>query len=384
MKFEGTIKSKFPTMGTTIFTVMTALAKEFNAINLSQGFPEFDPHPKLLEAFENAIRSGNNQYAPMAGWMPLREALAEKINDFYQLDINPETEITITAGGTQAIFTAITSLLKEGDEVVVFGPAYDCYVPSIELVGAKPVFYNLEAPDFAIDWSKVAKLISQKTKMIILNTPHNPTGRVLKQEDFKKLEKLVHGSDIIILSDEVYEHIVYDKQKHLSILQQEGLVGRSIAVFSFGKTYNTTGWKVGYVVAPEALTTEFRKVHQYTVFSVSTPAQIAYTEILKEKEIYLELSDFYEQKRDFFRNAIGASKLELLPCEGTYFQLATYDKISDQNDVDFAKWLTREKGVAAIPISVFYNKKVETKAIRFCFAKEEKTLNKAAEWLSKV
>lgn len=371
-------------MGTTIFTVMSALAKEFNAINLSQGFPEFDAHPKLLNAFESAIRSGNNQYAPMAGWMPLRESLAEKIKELYQLDVNPESEITITAGGTQAIFTAITSILKDGDEVIVFGPAYDCYVPAIELIGAKPVFYNLEAPDFTIDWSKVAKLISQKTKMIILNTPQNPTGRVLKQDDFKKLEKLVHGSDIIILSDEVYEHIVFDGQRHLSVLQQPGLVGRSIAIFSFGKTYNTTGWKVGYVVAPEILMAEFRKVHQYTVFSVSTPAQIAYAEILKEKDFYLELSDFYEQKRDFFRKAIGVSRLELLPCEGTYFQLATYAKISDQKDVDFAKWLTREKGVAAIPISVFYNKTVETKAIRFCFAKEEKTLSKAAEWLSKV
>ncbi len=371
-------------MGTSIFTVMSALAKEFNAINLSQGYPEFDAHPKLLDAFESAIRSGNNQYAPMAGWMPLRESLAEKIDELYQLEVNPETEITITAGGTQAIFTAITSLLKEGDEVVVFGPAYDSYVPSIELVGAKPVFYNLEAPDFAIDWSKVAKLISQKTKMIILNTPHNPTGRVLKKEDFKKLEKLVHGSDIVILSDEVYEHIVFDGQKHVSILQQEGLVGRSIAVFSFGKTYNTTGWKVGYVVAPETLSAEFRKVHQYTVFSVSTPAQIAYTEILKYKDIYLELSDFYEKKRDFFRQAIGASRLDLLPCASTYFQLATYAKISDQKDMDFAKWLTREKGVASIPISIFYNKTVETQAVRFCFAKEEKTLSKAAEWLSKV
>jgi methionine aminotransferase len=384
MKFEGGLKSKFPSMGTTIFSVMTALAKEFNAINLAQGFPEYNPHPALIESFSNALKSNNNQYAPMQGWLPLREAIAAKIELLYGLNINPDHEITITAGGTQAIFTAIAALVKEGDEVIVFSPAYDSYVPSIELMGAKPVFYNMDAPDFLIDWNKVTKLISQKTKIVIINTPHNPTARVLTNDDLNKLAKLLQGSDILVLSDEVYEHIVFDDKKHVSVLSHKELCNRSIAIYSFGKTYHATGWKVGYVVAPENITTEFRKVHQYNVFSISTPAQIAFTEILEKSDLYLELSSFYQEKRNYFRSAISTSNLTLLECEGTYFQLVSYDKISDKKDLDFAKWLTREKGVAAIPISVFYNKTIDTKVVRFCFAKEEETLKKAAEWLSKV
>jgi methionine aminotransferase len=384
MNFPGNINSKFPKMGTTIFSVMTALAKEHNAINLSQGFPEFQPHQIVLASFVKAIQSGNNQYAPMPGLLSLREAIAEKINALYNLAPNPETEVTITAGATQAIFTAIAAVVKEGDEVIVFAPSYDSYVPSIELVGARPVYYTMEAPDFAIKWDKVAKLVSQKTKMIIINSPHNPTARLFTKEDMKQLEKIVNGTNIIILSDEVYEHMVFDGKTHLSVLQNKTLAERSITVFSFGKTYHTTGWKIGYVVAPENISAEFRKVHQYNVFSVSTPSQIAYAEVLKYQELYLELNAFYQEKRDFFQSALRSSRFSLLPSQGTYFQLASFEKISDKDDKDFAKWLTREKGVAAIPISVFYPNQNDNKVIRFCFAKENETLKRAAEWLSKI
>ncbi len=384
MKFSGNINSKFPKMGTTIFSVMSALAKEHNAINLSQGFPEFQPHPLVIAAFEKAIKSGNHQYAPMPGLLSLREVIAEKVNDLYSLAVNPESEITITAGATQAIFTAITSLLKEKDEVIVFAPAYDSYTPAIELVGATPVYYSMVAPDFSIDWGKVAKLVSHKTKMIIINSPHNPSAKVFSQDDILQLEKIVKGTDIIILSDEVYEHIVFDEKKHLSVLKNKALADRSIAVFSFGKTYHTTGWKIGYVIAPENITAEYRKVHQYNVFSVSTSSQIAYADILKHQDLYLELSSFYQAKRDYFQAALKSTRFKLLPCEGTYFQLVSYNGISDLNDKEFAKWLTREKGVASIPISVFYPNHDEGKVIRFCFAKENETLKRAAEWLSKI
>ena len=384
MQFEGTIKSKFPEMGTTIFSIMTNMAREFNAINLSQGFPEYQPPAELVKAFKTALDSGNNQYAPMAGWLPLREAIAEKTEALYSLHVSPETEVTITAGATQAIYTAISALVHTDDEVLVFAPAYDSYVPAIELAGGNPVFYTLEAPHFKIDWQCVKKLISHKTKMIILNTPHNPTATILEENDWIELEKIVRNTNIVILSDEVYEHIVFDGQKHQSILQNKHLASRSIVVFSFGKTYHATGWKVGYVIAPENLMAEFRKVHQYTVFSVSTPAQIAYAEMLKERDWYIELSDFYEQKRNLFYNALNGSRFDLLQSKGTYFQLASYQKISDKNDMEFTKWLVREKGVATIPISVFYPHPIETKIIRFCFAKENETLQKAAECLNKI
>jgi methionine aminotransferase len=384
MRFPGNINSKFPKMGTTIFSVMTALAKEHNAINLSQGFPEFEPNKIVLDAFSNAIQSSNHQYAPMPGMLPLREAIAEKINSLYSLIVNPEKEITITAGASQAIFTAIVAIVKEKDEVIVFAPSYDSYVPSIEVMGALPVYYAMEAPDFSIKWDKVAKLVTQKTKMIIINSPHNPTSKLLTADDIKQLEKIVKGTEIIILSDEVYEHIVFDEKKHLSVLQNKTLAEKSIAVFSFGKTYHTTGWKIGYVVAPENITAEFRKLHQYNVFSVSTPSQIAYTEILKHKELYLELSAFYQEKRNYFQSALSSSRFTLLPSEGTYFQLASFENISELNDKDFTKWLTREKGVAAIPISVFYPNQKDEKIVRFCFAKESETLKRAAEWLNKI
>jgi methionine aminotransferase len=384
MQFEGNISSKFPKLGTTIFTVMSAMAREHDAINLSQGFPEFQPDSRLLRAFEAALRSGNHQYAPMAGWLPLREAIAAKTEKLYGQTVDLETEVTITAGGTQAIFTAIAAVIHEGDEVIVFAPAYDCYAPAIELVGGRPVFYNLSAPDFKIEWEKVKKLITSKTKLIIINSPHNPTAKVFTASDLEALEHIVKGTNIMLLSDEVYEHITFDDKPHQSVLSRKLLAERSFVVSSFGKTYHCTGWKVGYVIAPHNLMQEFRKVHQYNVFSVSTPAQVAFAEILKEEDMYLSLSSFYEAKRNYFRDALKASRFGLLECEGTYFQLASYDQISDAKDVEFAKWLTVEKRVASIPISVFYSHIPDSRVIRFCFAKEEETLKRAAEWLSKI
>jgi methionine aminotransferase len=384
MNFKGSIRSKLPGVGTTIFTVMSAYAREHEAINLSQGFPDFQPDPILAAEVEKAIKSGNNQYAPMAGLMVLREKIAIKVENLYKAKVDPESEITITAGGTQAIFTAIAAMISENDEVIFFSPAYDSYAPSVELAGGKTIHYNMEAPDFAINWKQVQKLITQRTRMIVINTPHNPTGATLTAKDMKELEKLTRDTDIIILSDEVYEHIIFDSAEHQSVLRYPALAERSMVVCSFGKTYHATGWKVGYCIAPRELTAEFRKVHQFNVFSVNTPMQYAYAEILNHPHLYQQLSGFYQEKRDFFRNAIKGSKFELLDCKGTYFQLVSYKKISEEKDTDFVKWLTREWKVAAIPISVFYQRPMDDKIIRFCFAKEKETLQKAAEKLNKI
>lgn len=382
MNFPSSLNSKLPNTGTTIFTVMSALAKEHNAINLSQGFPDFNPHPVLVEEVEKAMKSNFNQYAPMAGYLPLRERIAEKAESLYGTKIDADTEVTITAGGTQAIFTAILSVIREDDEVILFAPAYDSYAPAVELTGGKAIFYDLESPDYKVDWQKVKRLINQRTKMIIINTPHNPSGTTLKPADMAELEKLTKGSDIIIISDEVYEHIIFDGVKHESVLRYPKLAERSFVIGSFGKTYHTTGWKVGYCIAPKNLMNEFRKVHQFNVFSVSSVAQVAFAEILKRKELYLELNSFYQQKRDYFRRAIQSSRFNLLKCEGTYFQLVSYSKISDERDLEFVKRMTREKGVAAIPVSVFYRHNNDSSIIRFCFAKEEETLKRAAEKIS--
>ncbi|MFN8322237.1 MAG: methionine aminotransferase [Chitinophagales bacterium] len=384
MNFPSSINSKLPNVGTTIFTVMSALAKEHNAINLSQGFPDFNPHPVLIEEVTKAMRSNQNQYALMAGNISLREQIAEKAESLYGAQVNADTEITVTAGGTQAIFTAILSVIREDDEVILFAPAYDSYGPAIELAGGKAIFYDMESPDFKIDWQKVKRLVTQRTKMIIINTPHNPSGTTLKQADMLELEKLTKGSDIMIISDEVYEHILFDDMKHESVLRYPKLAERSFVVGSFGKTYHSTGWKIGYAIAPENLSKEFRKVHQFNVFSVNSIAQAAFAEILKRKELYLELSNFYQQKRDFFRKAIRSSRFNLLACEGTYFQLVSYSKISDERDLEFVRRMTREFGVAAIPISVFYRHNIDHSIIRFCFAKEEETLKRAAEKISRM
>ena len=372
--YKSPIFSKLPKVGTTIFTKMSAMANKHEALNLSQGFPDFPIDPKLIDCTLKAMKSGYNQYAPMPGLIDLREAIAKKIEDAYSIAYHPETEITITSGATQAIFTAIAAFVKEEDEVIIFTPAYDCYQPAIELVGGKPVFVQLKSPDYKINWEEVKKLISQRTRMIIINTPHNPTGTLLSEEDLKELEKITAHSEIIILSDEVYEHIVFDGQKHASICRNKGLADRSIAVFSFGKTFHVTGWKMGYCIGPKQLMVEFRKVHQFNVFSSNHPLQHALTEYLNDSENYLSLSSFYQKKRDVFLSAITGSRFKVIPSKGTYFQLLDYSSISDQNDVMFAERLVHEYKIASIPVSVFYNSPLDEKVLRFCFAKKEQTL----------
>ena len=382
--YKSPIFSKLPKVGTTIFTKMSAMANKHEALNLSQGFPDFPIDPKLIDCTLKAMKSGYNQYAPMPGLIGLREAIAEKIEDAYSIAYHPETEITITSGATQAIFTAIAAFVKEEDEVIIFTPAYDCYQPAIELVGGKPVFVQLKSPEYKINWEEVKKLISQRTRMIIINTPHNPTGTLLSEEDLKELEKITAHSEIIILSDEVYEHIVFDGQKHASICRNKGLADRSIAVFSFGKTFHVTGWKMGYCIGPKQLMVEFRKVHQFNVFSSNHPLQHALTEYLNDSENYLSLGSFYQKKRDVFLSAITGSRFKVIPSKGTYFQLLDYSSISDQNDVMFAESLVHEYKIASIPVSVFYNSPLDEKVLRFCFAKKEQTLEEAAKILSKI
>jgi len=378
------IRSKLPQVGTTIFSVMSALAKEEGALNLSQGFPDFSGSPRLIALVDEHMRRGNNQYAPMPGLPALRERLAEKMHKLYGNAVNPDTEITITAGGTQALYTAINALVHEGDEVILFEPAYDSYAPAVIMAGGKPVFATLEFPDYHINWSQVKKLVSQRTRMIIINTPQNPSGSIWSAKDMKELEKITKGSDIIILSDEVYEHLVFDKAKHESVLSYPSLWERSMAIYSFGKSYHHTGWKIGYAIGPEALMKEFRKVHQFLVFSVNTPMQYALADYLAESDDYVELSHFYQEKRDLFVKALAASRFQILPSKGTYFQLLGYDKISDEADTAYAVRLTKAHKIASIPLSVFYHEKTDNKVLRFCFAKSKDTLLKAAEILSKV
>jgi methionine aminotransferase len=378
------ISSKLPKSGTSIFSVMSALANEQNALNLSQGFPSFDCNTHLKELVNKYIQDKKNQYAPMPGILALREAIAKKTEELYSAKYNPETEITLTAGATQAIYTAISALINEGDEVIVFEPAYDCYVPAIELNGGKAVYAQLKFPNYKVDWDEVKKLVKRQTKMIIINTPNNPTGSIFTAADMAKLEKIVKNTDIIILSDEVYEHIIFDKFEHQSVARYPKLAERSIIVSSFGKTYHTTGWKMGYVVAPEKLMVEFRKVHQFLVFSVNTPIQYAYADFLQLKEEYLGLGKFYQEKRDYFLQQIKGSRFEPLPCSGTYFQLLKYNKISEEKDTEIAKKFTIENKIASIPVSVFYHKPTDNNVLRFCFAKDKETLEKAGAILKKI
>ena len=378
------ISSKLPGVETTIFTVMSALAAENKALNLSQGFPNFPVDPNLISLVEKAMRDGFNQYAPMQGDLKLRELLAHKIEKRYGTSYYPDTEITVTAGATQAIFTAISAFIKEGDEVIIFTPAYDCYQPAIELNGGNPVFVPLKSTDYAIHWDEVKKVISSKTKMIIINSPHNPSGKVVSKDDMLELEKITSGSDIIVLSDEVYEHIIFDEIKHESVAKFEELSKRSLAVYSFGKTFHVTGWKMGYIIGPEMLMKEFRKVHQFNVFACNHPMQVGIANYLENESSYEGIEIFYQQKRDLFLNAIVDSRFKPLTAKGTYFQLLDYSAISDENDVDFAKRLTKEFKIASIPISVFYNTKLDEKVLRFCFAKDEETILKAGEILSKI
>ncbi len=379
------IASKLPKVGTTIFSVMSALANEHKAINLSQGFPNYDCSDKLKKLVNKYIEKGPNQYAPMAGVPLLRERIAQKIEKMYGTHVDPEQEITVTAGATQAIFTAIAAFVQPGDEVIIFEPAYDSYRPSIEVFGGFPIVYKLEAPDYAVNWNTFAKLITQRTRMIIINTPHNPTGTTLKKSDLLKLQQLTNGSNILVLSDEVYEHLIFDGQQHQSTLRFPELYTRTLAVYSFGKTFHNTGWKIGYCVAPPQLTKEFRKVHQFNVFSVNTPLQHGIADFLIKPNEYLELNEFYQQKRDYFLDALKGSRFKPIKCEGTYFQLADYSAISDEKDTEFVKRLLIDHGVAAIPVSVFYSAgNRNDKVIRFCFAKTEKLLKKAGRLLSKV
>jgi methionine aminotransferase len=384
MQFPGVIRSKLPNVGTTIFTVMSGLAKEYGAINLSQGFPDFNIPDRLSQLVTEHMLKGHNQYAPMQGLVELREAIALKVEELYSARYDPQEEITITAGATQAIFTAIMALVREGDEVIVLEPAYDCYVPAIELAGGKAIYVPMEPQGDLIDWERVKRLVNQRTRMIIINTPNNPTGRILNAQDMVKLQKLTEGTDIIVLSDEVYEHIVFDGYEHQSVARYPKLADRSIVVSSFGKTYHCTGWKVGHVLAPKELTKEFRRTHQFNVFSVNTPIQYALAEFLSEKDHYLQLGAFYKEKRNHFLNLLQGSRFKIRPSEGTYFQLLDYAAISDEKDTEFAKRLTKEKGVAGIPLSVFYHKPTDGTYLRFCFAKEEETLKRAAEILTRL
>jgi len=375
------MKSKLPNIGTSIFAVMSGMAKEYNAINLSQGFPDFNCPDKLIEYVHRFMKEGNNQYAPMPGIPVLRNAISQKMEKLYGRFYNPETEITVTAGGTQALFTAISAFIHKGDEVILFEPAYDSYLPSILLNGGIPLPIKLNEKDFSIDWNEVRSVVSSRTKMIILNTPHNPSGTVLNNKDIDELTKIVNESDLLLLSDEVYEHIIFDGEEHLSFAKYEELASRSLIVFSFGKTYHTTGWKMGYVLAPKNLTTEFRKVHQFNVFCVNTPIQLAYAEMMKDEEHYFSLPEFYRKKRDLFNGFMKDSKFSFTPSKGTYFQLLDYSKISELNDMEFAKWLTKEIGVAVIPLSPFYSNGTNAKYIRICFAKSEDVLKASAEKL---
>ena len=375
------IISKLPQTGTTIFTLMSALATEVGAINLSQGFPDFDTSPELIELVNTAMKNGHNQYAPMPGVLALREQIAQKTEKLYGAAYDPDTEITITAGGTQAIFTAITAVINPNDEVIIFEPAFDCYAPAIKLVGGIVKSLELEPPDYRIAWDMVKRLINSKTRMIILNSPHNPTATILHKEDIDELSALVKNQDILILSDEVYEHLIYNGETHHSMARYPELQQRSFIIASFGKPFHATGWKVGYCMAPAFLMHEFRKVHQFLVFSVNAPIQYAIAEYLKNENTYLGLPGFFQQKRDYFRKGLEQSRFELLPCFGTYFQSVTYNNITEEKDSDFSLRLTKDIGVASIPTSVFYTKGTDHHVLRFCFAKRQETLDKAVERL---
>ena len=376
--------SKLSNVGTTIFSQMTQLANENEAINLSQGFPDFMPDSELLDSVNYFIQKGFNQYSPLGGMMGLKEEIARKIENSHQTIYHPDSEITITSGGTQAIFTTIATFIKKDDEVIIFEPAYDCYEPTVELFGGIVKRFEMKAPNYEIDWSVVKNLVSDKTKMIILNNPNNPSGKVLKENDIQELIKIVKDTSILILSDEVYENIVFDGKQHLSICKYPELKERSLLVASFGKLFHVTGWKIGYCAAPKVLTDEFRKVHQFNVFCVNTPIQLALAEYMKNDEHYLGLNQFFQEKRDFLREGLAQTSFKLLDCEGTYFQALKYDKISDKSDLDFAKELTIKHKVASVPFSSFYKNKLNENVIRLCFAKKQETLERAIENLAKL
>jgi methionine aminotransferase len=379
------LRTKLPKVGTTIFTVMSQLAVEHKAVNLGQGFPDFDGPQALRDALAEAMNAGKNQYAPMTGIQRLREQIAAKVEKLYGCRVNAGTEITVTSGATEALFAAIAAIVHPGEDVIVLDPCYDSYEPAIELAGGRAVHVPLRLPDFGVDWLRVKDAIGAKTRMIIVNSPHNPSGAVFAPADLEALAELTRGTDIVVLSDEVYEHIVFDGAEHQSVLRHAELAARSFVVSSFGKTYHCTGWKVGYCIAPPLLSAEFRKVHQYLTFCTFQPAQWAFAEIMeRDPGHYAELPKFYQAKRDRFRELLKPSRFELLPVAGAYFQLVDYSAISDKDDLNFAEALIREAGVAAIPVSAFYETPPNARLVRFCFAKNDDTLAAAAERLCRL
>lgn len=382
--YTGSLVSKLPLTGTSIFAVMSALAKEYSAINLSQGFPDFPVSEELIKLVNSYMKKGMNQYAPMPGILPLREGISEMFETRYGVKYHPETEITITAGATQGLFSIISAFIRPGDEVVVLEPAYDSYAPAVMLQGGMVKYARLQAPDYSINWDTFPALISGRTRMIIINSPHNPTGTIIKAKDLKKLDTLLKNRDILVLSDEVYEHLIFDGHIHESICRYPGLASRSLVVGSFGKTFHATGWKCGFVLAPPQLTAEFRKVHQFVVFAVNTPVQYAIAEYLRNPDHYNYLGSFYQEKRDLFLNLIKGSRFKAVPASGTYFQLLNYSKISDEKEATFAERLTREYKIASVPVSPFYHNQEDNKVLRFCFAKTTETLEKAAEILCRI
>jgi methionine transaminase len=378
------LQSKLPQTGTTIFAVMSRMAKEQQALNLSQGFPDFPVSQPLIDRVHFYMQKGYNQYAPLEGIEPLREAVCSKAADLYGSDFHPEREVNVTAGATQAIYTAIASVVQEKDEVILFSPAYDSYAPAVEIHGGVPVYSCLRPPDYSIDWEEVKTLMSPRTRMIVINTPHNPTGTVLNETDMKTLDKITRGTDIIVLSDEVYEHIIFNGKTHWSALRFPNLRERSFVIFSFGKMFHCTGWKIGYCLAPEFLMKEFRSIHQFLVYCCNTPVQFALADFLQDPENYLHIAEMYQQKRDIFLNKLQDSRFRIRPASGSYFQLLDYSRITDENDMDFAARLTREHKIASIPVSVFYPDKRDEKVLRFCFAKQEETLEKASDILCRI
>ena len=375
------LTSKLPAVGTTIFTEMSRLAAECGAINLSQGFPNYGADPELRKLVGKYVEAGHNQYAPMTGLVELREAIARKKEGLYGYRPEADTEITITSGATEAIYSAVSALVHAGDEVIVFEPAYDSYRPALEVNGAVPIPIRLRGPDYRIDWTEVRARISPRTRMIMINTPHNPTGTVLDAADMEALREVTEGTDILLLSDEVYQHIIFDGRRHESVLRYPELYRRSIVTMSFGKTFHVTGWRIGYAIAPAEITAEIRKVHQFNTFSINRPLQHALAEYLEMPERYLGLADFFQRKRDLFLEVMAGTGFDFLPCRGTYFALASYGRLSDEGDQAFARRLTRERGVAVIPVSSFYSDGTDERVVRFCFAKKEETLLAAAERL---
>lgn len=382
--FEGNIHTKLPNTGTSIFAVMSALANEYNAVNLSQGFTDFPVSTELIDRINFYMKKGFNQYAPMPGVPELRKAISKMFIQSHGAKYNPDTEINITSGATQALYTAISAFINPDDEVIIFEPAYDSYAPAIVVNGGVVRYSELHFPDYRINWDKTKKLINERTKMIIINSPHNPTGSILHEEDLKQLEHLLKGTDIIVLSDEVYEHLIFDNIQHQSVCRFPDLARRSIVVGSFGKTFHATGWKTGFALAPENLMKEFRKVHQFVVFAVNTPIQMAIADYLKDEKNYTNLGSFFQQKRDFFVEAIQSSRFKIIPSYGTYFQLLDYSNISEKDEMSFAEELIKEHGIASVPVSPFYHDNKSNSALRFCFAKEESTLKKATEILCRI